>query len=105
MQWYIDSKLRITQNLKSEDVLIYCRDDDIITEELSKRNIKAKQYAFSIKQQIKQGAYLQENKLIINFNNQKTEIMFIQELALQGKHNIYNSMAAGIVSKTLNIIK
>ena len=105
MQKYVDSKFRITQNLKSEDVLIYCRDDDIIAEELSKRNIKAKQYAISIKQQVKQGAYLQEDQLIINFNNQKTKIMFIQELALQGKHNIYNSMAAGIVSKTLDIRK
>jgi len=105
MQKYTDSKFRIIQNLKSEDVLIYCRDDDIIAEELSKRNVKAKQYAFSIKQQVKQGAYLQENQLIINFNNQKSQIMFIQELALQGKHNIYNSMAAGIVAKTLNIRK
>ncbi len=107
IQKYINSKLRITQNLKSEDALIYCLDDEVIVNELSKRNINAKQYSFSIKQQVNQGACLLggEPKLLINFNNQKSEIMFIQELALQGKHNIYNSMAAAIAAKTLNIRK
>jgi len=105
MQKYTDSKFRIIKNLKNTDILIYCMDDEVIEKELSKRKLQTQLLPFSIKQQLKQGAYLQENQLIINFNNQKTEIMFIQELALQGKHNIYNSMAAGIAAKTLNIRK
>ncbi|MFH1321502.1 MAG: UDP-N-acetylmuramoyl-L-alanine--D-glutamate ligase [Bacteroidota bacterium] len=114
MRRYIDSKFRITQNLTANESFIYCADDEVITKELSKRNIKAKLFPFSLKQQIKQGAYLthpllqldsrimDETELIININQIQTK-MYLQELALQGKHNIYNTMAAGIVARNFDI--
>ena len=106
MQKYVESKFRIIQNQTEEDAFIYCIDDNAITNELAKRKIKSKQYPFSIKQNIEQGAYLNENnQLAINTNNSNQLFMTIQELALQGKHNIYNSMAAGITGKLIEIRK
>jgi UDP-N-acetylmuramoylalanine--D-glutamate ligase len=106
MQQYVDSKFRIIQNQTANDEFIYCIDDELIKNELTKKTIKAKQYPFSIKQIVEQGAYLNEdNKLVINTNNTNPLFMTIQELALQGKHNIYNSMASGVASKLVEIRK
>ena len=70
------------------------------------KEIKAKQYPFSIKQKVEQGAFIGENnQIIINTNKQNQTIMTIQELALQGKHNLYNSMAAGVAGKLVEIRK
>lgn len=105
LQNYVDSKFRVIQNQKEMDAFIYCMDDEITAKEVAKRNIKAKQYPFSIKQKVEEGAYLSnENELVININN-NTLSMTIQELALQGKHNLYNSMAAGIASRIVEIRK
>jgi UDP-N-acetylmuramoylalanine--D-glutamate ligase len=106
MQNYVDSKFRIIQNQTENDAFIFCIDDEIVARELAKKIIKAKQYPFSIKQKIEQGAYLKDNnQLVINTNNSNPLFMTIQELALQGKHNIYNSMAAGVTSKLVGIRK
>ncbi len=106
MQNYVDSKLRIMRNQTEKDAFIFCVDDPIIVKELAKKIIKARQYPFSIKQKVELGAYLNENnQLIINTNNTNPLSMTIQELALQGKHNIYNSMAAGVTSKLIEIRK
>lgn len=103
-QNYIDSKFRIIQNQTENDYFIYCADDETITKELVKRNIPARKLPFSIKKQITEGAYLSNNELILNFNNTEFN-MSLLELALQGQHNTYNSMAAGIASQVLKIRK
>jgi UDP-N-acetylmuramoylalanine--D-glutamate ligase len=106
LQNYADSKFRIIQNQTEQDAFVYCIDDEVIAKELSKRTIKAKQYPFSIQQQVEQGAFLNENnQLVINPNNTNPLFMTIQELALQGKHNIYNSMAAAVSTKLVEIRK
>ncbi len=103
---YADSKFRVIQNQTEADAFIYCLDDEVTRERIRHKTIKAKQYPFSIKQTVEQGAFIDENKqLIINTNKQNQPIMTIQELALQGKHNIYNSMAAGIAGKLVEIRK
>ncbi len=103
---YADSKFRIIQNQTEEDAFIYCIDDEIAKERIKHKEIKAKQYAFSIKQEVKTGAFIDETKqLIINIKNQNQTIMTIQELALQGKHNMYNSMAAAVAGKLLGVRK
>lgn len=103
---YANSKFRIIQNQTKEDAFIYCLDDKEIGEGIKKRTINAKQYPFSIKQKIEPGAYLNENNLVvINTNHINPLFMTIQELALQGKHNIYNSMAAGVAGKLVEIRK
>lgn len=103
---YADSKFRIIQNQTELDAFIYCIDDEVTMNTIKKKNIKAKQYPISIKQELEIGAYLKENnQLIINTNNTNPLFMTIQELALQGKHNIYNSMAAGVTGKLVDIRK
>ncbi|WP_423149049.1 UDP-N-acetylmuramoyl-L-alanine--D-glutamate ligase [Rubrolithibacter danxiaensis] len=104
MENYVESKFRITQNQTENDVFIYCADDPETINGLKKHQIEAKKYPFSIQQKIERGAWLENNKLNINLNpNQEIFDMSITELALQGKHNIYNSMASGIVAKVLEL--
>lgn len=104
LQNYVDSKFRITQNQKKTDFLIYWAGDPIIKTELSKIHYGMTLLPFS--DEIKEGmtAYIDNKELIIDFPN-KTNIMTIHEFALKGRHNTYNSMAAAIAGKVLNIRK
>lgn len=103
-QNYIDSKLRVIQNQTDQDYFIYCSDDEVIINELAKRESKAQKLPFSLRTEHKEGAYVKDNQ--INIKTKTTELtMSIQELALQGKHNTYNSMAAGIAASVLRIRK
>lgn len=104
-QNYVDSKFRILQNQTAADSFIYCYDNPAIISELAKMQVDSKMYPFSIFQKIRgQGAFLNEQNISINI---KPNIfnMTLENLALQGKHNIYNSMAAGIVGRLLDIRK
>ena len=102
---YADSKFRIIQNQTEEDAFIFCMDDEVTMQTIKNKQVKAKQYPISIKQIVETGAHLENNQLIINTNNTNPLFMTIQELALQGKHNIYNSMAAGVTGKLVGIRK
>jgi UDP-N-acetylmuramoylalanine--D-glutamate ligase len=104
MQNYIDSKFRIVQNQTEKDVFIYCQDDEVITAELQKRLLRAELLPFTQKDILKRGAYSTFDELVINYNDETMSILS-QELSLQGRHNLYNSMAAGIVAKVLKIRK
>ncbi len=99
---YVDSKFRITQNQTPADYFIYCVDDELTQSGLERHKINATMIPFSIQQELKEGAFLKGNNININILNH-TFIMTIQELALQGKHNVYNSMASGIASRLLEI--
>jgi UDP-N-acetylmuramoylalanine--D-glutamate ligase len=102
---YILSKFRIAQNQLADDAFIYCADDEVILEYLEKVNPKAKRYPFSIKKKIEgDGAYLEENQITININQNPLN-MTIEQLALQGKHNVYNSMAASIAARLVDVRK
>ena len=103
MENYVASKLRIIQNQTPDDVFIYCADDQETIAGLKHQEIKAKAIPFSIQEEFKEGAFLKNNEINIYLNNQEPLIMSITELALQGKHNIYNSMASGIVAKVLEL--
>ncbi len=103
MQLYVNSKFRILNNMTAADYFIYNADDEIVTAELSKRNISANCLPFSLTKQFDKGAYVQNKQLIINFNNQFS--MSIHELALKGKHNAQNSLASGLVGRILEIRK
>lgn len=102
MQNYVDSKFRIVQNQTQNDYFIYCADDEIIQKEFSEKKIKAACIPFTLKEPANPGAGISAEKLIINFN-QKQFSMSILDLSLQGKHNTYNSMAAGIASMVFQI--
>ncbi len=103
MQEYINSKFRIIQNQTTDDVFIFFADDEIITQELKMREATQVLAPFSFNQVLtKNGAWVHNNKMIVNYNKNKFE-MTIYDLALQGKHNLCNSMAAAIVGKVSEI--
>lgn len=105
MENYADSKFRIIQNQKQGDVFIYCADDEETQKGLLKHQINATAFPFTIEKIIDQGAFLQDDQIIVTLHrkNQESFTMSIKDLALQGKHNIYNSMASGIVAKVLEL--
>lgn len=102
MQNYVDSKFRIIQNQTEDDYFIFCADDPVICTELTKKNIKPAMLPFSLKTVEGNGAGVEDGKIKIHIN-QKQFSMSILDLALQGKHNTYNSMAAGISGMVLEI--
>lgn len=104
LQNYIDSKFRITQNQTNNDAFIYCADDELTMNEMAKRKFDAQLFPFSIKKEEGMSAYSDNEKLTINIKKNPLT-MSIQELALQGKHNLYNSMASGIAARVLDIRK
>jgi len=104
---YTRSKFRITQNQTKDQHFVYCLDDTTIVSHLKKHPSNANCIPFTIKQKIiGDGAYLNENKLTLNYKpNQQPLIMTIEQLALQGKHNVYNSMAASIAARIVDVRK
>ncbi len=104
MQNYTDSKFRIIQNQTEEDFFIYNDDDPIIAVELAKRNLPGKKLPFSIEHKVAEGGWIEEKTMKLNVYN-NTFDMTILELALQGKHNLNNSMAAGISGMALKLRK
>ncbi len=103
MQNYVDAKMRILQNQTNEDAFIFWNNDPIIKKELEKYNIKAILYPFSELKEKGSIGYIEEGKYIIEkptpFNMEQ------EELSLTGRHNIYNSLAAGIASNIAGIKK
>lgn len=101
-QNYMDAKMRITQNQTSNDVFIYWNDDENIRTELEKFGVKARREAFAISKEPDTMAYLQDGKLRINYPGQTFE-MPVSELSLSGTHNLFNSMAAALSAKSINV--
>ena len=104
MQNYINAKFKITQNLTENECFVFCEDDKITAAELEKIVISAKMLPFTQQHKVEQGAYIDENKLFVRYEDDQYS-MYLNELALQGKHNVYNSMAAAIAAKAVNIDK
>lgn len=104
MQNYVESKFRITRNLSEDDCFIFCSDDAVTVEQLKKIVLRAQQLMFSQKTKDNQTSWIENEHLFINYNDSDFS-MSINELSLKGKHNIYNSMAAGIAGHVLNIRK
>jgi UDP-N-acetylmuramoylalanine--D-glutamate ligase len=104
LQNYIDSKFRIIQNQTAADCFIYCHDDEILMQQFEKIKTSAKLLPFSLNQSFEEGAFVENENLIINHNHNIFS-MSIHDLALQGKHNQYNSMAAGLSARVLEVRK
>jgi len=102
LQKYTDSKFRITQNQEASDFLIYWAGDPIIQAELSRKQYEMTRLPFSDEGMEGMAACVENDEIIIDYLN-KTNLMTIHELALKGRHNTYNSMAAAIAGKVLKI--
>lgn len=105
MEAYINSKFSIAKNQGPDDHFIYCSDDPLMVDEVRQRNIRARKHQISIVKPVTDGAFVQEDTLTIQFNDKPDFEMSIHDLALQGKHNAYNSMAAGVAARLLEIRK
>ncbi|TAF53733.1 MAG: UDP-N-acetylmuramoyl-L-alanine--D-glutamate ligase [Sphingobacteriia bacterium] len=101
---YIQSKFKITQNQTAADHFIYCLDDDTITHHLSLLTLLANPLPFSMKQEVKKGGYIKGDQMMLRIQEERVS-MSIYDFALKGKHNQYNTMAAGIAASTIGIRK
>ena len=100
---YGKSKFRITQNLNTEDCFIFDSDDSITIDHLNKIIISAKKLPFTQKEtDLKQGAFIKDDKIVVRVDDEECDV-YLKELALGGKHNIYNSMAAALAAKASGI--
>jgi UDP-N-acetylmuramoylalanine--D-glutamate ligase len=99
---YIASKFKIAGNQKETDYFIYCDDDPVIVSYLNNYPLISKTIPFSMKQTERQGAYIKDEEMLLKVKQEEVR-MNINDFALKGKHNQYNTMAAGIASSLLDI--
>ena len=102
MENYVKAKFRITRNMSSDDCFIFCSDDEITINHLNKIVVKAQQLPFTQKNEVEQGAFVKDDRIVVRYKEEECNL-FLQELALGGKHNIYNSMAAALAAKAMDI--
>jgi UDP-N-acetylmuramoylalanine--D-glutamate ligase len=96
--------MRVIRNQTSGDCFIWCADDPVTIKEVEKLNLTSRSLPFSLNTCERMAACLENDNLILDIT-QKTSLMTIHDLALKGRHNVYNSMAAAITGKVLNIRK
>ena len=102
MENYVRTKFRITRNLRPQDCFIFDSDDQITIGHLDQILVQAKQLPYTQEKKVSQGAYLDSDKIVLEYEQDETEI-YLNELALGGKHNIYNSMAAALAAKASGV--
>lgn len=101
-QNYINAKFRITRNMNPDDCFIFCSDDEVTIGELQKIVVKAQMLPFTQEKKTGQGAYLEEGVMHVSYGGDQFD-MFVDDLAIKGRHNVYNSMAAAITGKVMKI--
>ena len=101
---YISSKFRITKNQTATDYLIYDADDEAINNWLNNNKTKANLVPFSVEKKLEFGAYLEDNNIITNIKSEQF-IMPTQNLAIKGRHNVKNAMAATMAAQLLQVRK
>lgn len=101
---YINSKFRIALNQENRDIFIYNMDDEVTMKTINNYPIKSTLAPFTMSKQLPQGAYLFNTKMHLKWKSEEMQ-MSIEDFALKGKHNQYNSMAAGLAAATIGIRK
>jgi len=101
---YIASKFRIAMNQTKDDFFIYCSDDPVTMQYINQHAINSNPLPFTMQQQPGNGGFIKNGQMIIEANNERVT-MSIYDFALKGKHNQYNTMAAGIAAATLGLRK
>ncbi len=101
---YVASKFNIIKNQKSEDILIYCADDPVITDYMKDKNLLPNLLPFTMHYQLPKGAYIMNSIMTIK-KDQENVTMSVNDFAVKGKHNQYNTMAAGLAGASIGIRK
>jgi len=101
---YITSKFRITQNQTENDFFIYCEDDPVTMQYIRNYTIHANPLPITMNKEINRGAFIKNGMMTVTTGDEKMQ-MSIYDFALKGKHNQYNTMAAGIAAATVGIRK
>lgn len=101
---YIASKFRITENQTNGDYLIYDYDDGTLVDWLKEHPVKPKLLPFSLSEKEGEGSHIKDKQLIVKTQNDSIE-MTTDTLALEGKHNLKNTMAASTAAKLVGIRK
>lgn len=101
---YINSKFRIIENQTKDDYFIYCEDDEVIMNHLRHISLNTNPLPFTMKHEVKKGASIKGDQMMLRVQEERVS-MSIYDFALKGKHNQYNTMAAGIAGASLGIRK
>ncbi|MGE5106563.1 MAG: UDP-N-acetylmuramoyl-L-alanine--D-glutamate ligase [Sphingobacteriales bacterium] len=101
---YIASKFKIGMNQQPGDYFIYCEDDPVTMQNLTKFNISSNPLPFTMNHEVPKGAFIRNNEMTVAVNDDKLT-MSVDDFAIKGKHNQYNTMAAGIAASTLGLRK
>lgn len=101
---YIASKFRITMNQTAQDHFIYCEDDPVITGYMKEHTINTNLLPFTMQREPNQGAFITKDQMTIKTNDEKMQ-MSVYDFTLKGKHNQYNTMAAGLAASIVGIRK
>ena len=101
---YVYSKFRIGMNQKADDVFIYCADDETTMKYLNRVSIQANLLPFTMRQEPNKGSFIKDGEMTVRTASE-TVSMSIYDFALKGKHNQYNTMAAGIAAVTIGLRK
>lgn len=101
---YVNSKFRVIENQTKDDFFIYCEDDPVLMQKLALLTIHTNPLPFSMKHEVKKGGYIKGDQMMLRIQEERVS-MSIYDFALKGKHNNYNTMAAGIAASTLGIRK
>jgi UDP-N-acetylmuramoylalanine--D-glutamate ligase len=104
MENYISSKFRIAMNQQEDDVFIYCMDDEVTANNINRYPIKSTLYPITMTKELPKGAYMRNAELHLKWKTEEVQ-MNIKDFALKGKHNYYNSMAAGLAAAAVEIKK
>ena len=101
---YVDAKFRIAMNQRPEDHFIYCLDDEVTMQYLNTKHIKAQLHGFSYDQREGSVAWVENNEMVLSMNFDQSAYS-IESMTLQGRHNMYNSMAAAVVGRLMDVRK
>lgn len=98
---YIQSKFRIAENQKGHDIFIYNHDDEVLRSFAETVNVRT--LGFSIKETLKQGAFLTDDQMIVRFGREREEVISRDKIGIPGPHNLMNAMAAVLIARSFGI--
>ena len=101
---YINSKFKIIKNQTHEDYFIYCEDDPVTNNYVQEHTIKTNLLPFTMHREPNRGAFITKDQMTIRANDEKMQ-MSVYDFTLKGKHNQYNTMAAGLAASVVGIRK